>query len=74
MDQKVLNEVLYTIEDIKQKMAQGKATSSSSDSKSGKLKRVDLYFDLPDLNVMWGLVAAKRYKIMDNDYVNTVRY
>jgi hypothetical protein len=43
-------EVRYTIDDIKKR-------SSASDK---VLLRVDKYFDLPDLNVIWGLVAATR--------------
>ncbi len=50
MDEKIMNEVLYTIEDVKKRTSEGREV----------LERVDKYFDLPDLNIIWGLVAATR--------------
>ncbi len=47
---KILTEIDFTIEDIKKR------------TKNGTLPLYDLnkYFDLPDLNVIWGLVAGFR--------------
>ena len=50
MDEKIMHEVRYTIEDAKKRTSDGREV----------LKRVDKYFDLPDLNIIWGLVAATR--------------
>ena len=51
MEEKIIYEVCCTIEDIKSNISGGTEV----------LDRVDKYFDLPDLNVIWGLVAATRY-------------
>ena len=51
MDAKILEEVLFTIEDLRSKIR---------DKKEGRLQKVDEYFDLPDLNIIWGLVAGIR--------------
>ena len=45
-----MNEVEHTIEDMKMKSLEGQIV----------LQRLDKYFDLPDLNVIWELVAATR--------------
>jgi hypothetical protein len=50
MDEKIMNEVRNTIEDVKKRTSDGREV----------LRRVDKYFDLPDLNIIWGLVAATR--------------
>ena len=50
MDHKILQEVLHVIDDLNSKIEGGK-----------KLENVDTYFDLPDLNVIWELVAGIRY-------------
>lgn len=49
MDAKIMQEVIVTIEDIKERM-----------KSSGKLDAVDCYFDLPNLNIIWELVAGIR--------------
>ena len=51
MEEKIMSEVGHTIEDIRIRMED-----------RGELKDVDKYFDLPDLNVIWGLVAAIRFE------------
>lgn len=50
MEDRVMNEVEHTIEDMKMKSLEGQIV----------LQRLDKYFDLPDLNVIWELVAATR--------------
>ena len=55
MDSKILDEVVYTIEDLKKKV-----------QNQEKLESVDTYFDLPDLNVIWELVAGIRFNISSN--------
>lgn len=50
MEERILNEIRYTIDDMKEKTSGGQKI----------LTRVDKYFDLPDLNVIWELVAATR--------------
>jgi hypothetical protein len=50
MDERIMHEVRYTIEDAKKRTSEGRDV----------LERVDQYFDLPDLNIIWGLVAATR--------------
>jgi len=50
MDAKIMQEVLVVIEDLNQRI-----------DSQGKLDSVDTYFDLPDLNVIWELVAGIRY-------------
>jgi len=49
MDAKIMQEVVAVIEDLNAKI-----------DKIGKLESVDTYFDLPDLNVIWELVAGIR--------------
>ncbi len=51
MDWKILQEVIHTIEDLNRRLA---------NRSSAVLRCVDTYFDLPDLNIIWELVAAKR--------------
>lgn len=51
MEPKVMQEVVHTIEDIKNRIAK---------NKNNLLTKVDMYFDLPDLNVIWELVAGIR--------------
>ena len=46
-----MQEVLIVIEDLRNKIEKEKKKT---------LDKVDTYFDLPDLNVIWGLVAAIR--------------
>ena len=55
MDQKIMQEVLCVIEDLKNKLEEKERSGT-------RLESVDTYFDLPDLNVIWGLVAAIRYE------------
>jgi hypothetical protein len=50
MNDKIMNEVRSTIEDIKKRTLGGDKI----------LCKVDSYFDLPDLNVIWGLLAGTR--------------
>ena len=50
MNDKIMIEVRSTIEDIKKRTLSGEKF----------LTKVDSYFDLPDLNVIWGLVAGTR--------------
>ena len=50
MNDKIMIEVRSTIEDIKKRTLGGKKI----------LPKVDNYFDLPDLNVIWGLIAGTR--------------
>ena len=50
MEERILNEVRFTIEDMKEKTSGGEKI----------LTRVDKYFYLPALNVIWELVAATR--------------
>ena len=50
MNDKIMIEVRSTIEDIKKRTSGGKKI----------LPKVDNYFDLPDLNVIWGLIAGTR--------------
>ena len=50
MEDRILSEIRFTIEDMKEKTSDGDKI----------LTRVDKYFDLPDLNVIWELVAATR--------------
>lgn len=49
MDAKILQEVVHAIEDIKTRI-----------SGTQRLTKMDQYFDLPDLNIIWGLVAGIR--------------
>ena len=50
MEERILNEIRFTIDDMKEKTSGGEKI----------LTRVDKYFDLPDLNVIWELVAGTR--------------
>jgi len=50
METKILNEIDFTIEDIRKRTCNGVLP----------LEDIDKYFDLPDLNVIWGLVAGFR--------------
>nr|WAQ80662.1 methyl farnesoate epoxidase/farnesoate epoxidase [Tigriopus japonicus] len=54
MDAKILQEVVHAIEDIKNRI-----------SGTQRLTKMDQYFDLPDLNIIWGLVAGIRYEYDD---------
>ena len=47
-----MQEVVYTIEDLRMKIAV---------EKEALLRGVETYFDLPDLNIIWELVAGIRY-------------
>ena len=51
MDAKILQEVIHTIEDLKTKIA---------DKQVVTLPKADQYWDLPNLNVIWELVASIR--------------
>ena len=57
MDMKVLEEVRIVIDDLNKKLG--------GRNNKAVLKNVDTYFDLPDLNVIWGLVAGIRYDYDD---------
>ncbi len=54
MDLKIMQEVQHVIEDLNEKI-------DASDDSISVLNSVDTFFDLPDLNVIWELVAGIRY-------------
>ena len=57
LEMKVLNEVRLTIQHIKNLQNSGK--------KGLVVEKADTFFEIPNLNVIWGLVAGHRYQFED---------
>ncbi len=55
MDLKIMQEVRHVIDDLNDRIDR-----RNSNSEEGILESVDEFFDLPDLNVIWELVAGIR--------------
>lgn len=65
MEPRIMEEVKQVVEDLRTSIERRRAEDNNNNdyggnSSSFELESVDRFFDMPDLNIIWGLVAAKR--------------